>query len=149
MILGVDTDVLVHWAMSGARHHAAVRRFIERELSGAARQLGLTPQVLNEFLHVCTDPRRFDRPLPTGGAIDVVRSLWDGRETARVLPAPTVVHRTLELLETLGLGRKRILDTALAATFEAAGVKRIATFNGPDFRAFPFLRVVDPTKAGR
>jgi predicted nucleic acid-binding protein len=42
------------------------------------------------------------------------------------------------------LGRKRILDTALAATLEAARIRRLATFNGRDFEVFGFLEVVEP-----
>jgi predicted nucleic acid-binding protein len=148
LILGLDTDVVVHWAMEGAPHHRAVRGFVELQVSKHQHQLGLTPQVLHELLHVCTDPRRFDRPLPMAEAIDLVRALWDGEETVRIVPAPAVLHRTLELLTTLRLGRKRILDTALAATLEAAGVRRLVTLNGSDFRIFSFLAVVDPLKQG-
>ncbi len=74
----------------------------------------------------------------------LVRELWDGREVVRILPAPIVVHRTVELLDQLGLGRKRILDTALAATLEAAKVDHLATFNEKDFQVFPFLEVITP-----
>lgn len=144
MILGIDTDVLVHWAMEGASQHRAVRRFFETEIRERKSQLGLTPQVLYEFLHVCSDGRRFDRPLSFEQAIDMAGNLWDARETARIVPAPVVLHRTLDLLRRFKLGRKRILDTALAATFEAAGVERLATLNGKDFRIFAFLEVVDP-----
>ena len=146
MIIGIDTDVLVHWAMQGAPRHRAVRRFVEVEVSKQDSRLGLTPQVLHETLHVCTDGRRFEKPLEMKTAISLLRDLWDAKETARLLPGPTTLHRTLELLDSLGLGRKRILDTALAATLEAAGVKRLATLNAPDFRIFPFLEVIDPAR---
>ncbi|MDA2925086.1 PIN domain-containing protein [Acidobacteria bacterium AH-259-L09] len=144
MIVGIDTDVLVHWAMDGARHHRVVRRFFEAEVRERSSQLGLTSQVIFEFLHVCTDARRFEHPLSMEAALHVVRELWDGPEVVRILPAPIVVHRTVELLEQLRLGRKRILDTALAATLEAAGVACLATFNREDFQVFPFLEVITP-----
>jgi predicted nucleic acid-binding protein len=146
VIIGIDTDALVHWAMQGATHHRAVRRFIDTEVAKRGSRLGLTPQVLHEALHVCTDRRRFENPLEMTAAISLLRDLWDGKETVRVSPAATTFHRTLELLESLGLGRKRILDTALAATLEAAGIKRLATLNAQDFRIFSFLEVVDPTR---
>jgi len=50
----------------------------------------------------------------------------------------------IELLESLHLGRKRSLDTALAVTFNQAGVNRLATFNGKDYEIFAFMEVVDP-----
>ena len=43
------------------------------------------------------------------------------------------------------LGRKRILDTALAATMEAAGIKKLATLNKKDFEVFPFLELIVPS----
>ena len=149
MILALDTDVLVHWAMQGAPRHRAVRSFIRRAVSKDGLQLGLAPQILHDFLHVCTDARRFEHPLEMKQAIALARSLWDGKETARILPGPTVVHRVLELLATLRLGRKRILDTALAATLESAGVRRLATLNAADFRVFSFLEIVDPAVGTR
>jgi hypothetical protein len=48
----------------------------------------------------------------------------------------------MELMDRLRLGRKRILDTAFAATLEEAGVRHLATLNQKDFEAFDFLEVV-------
>ena len=144
MILAVDTDVLVHWAMAGAPRHRAVRRLFRQEVEKRSGALGLTPQVIHEFLHVVTDPRRFESPLPMERACELAEALWDAQEVERILPAAGVVPRTLDLLTRLGLGRKRILDTALAATLEIAGVRRLATLNRGDFEAFPFLELVSP-----
>lgn len=144
MILALDTDVLVSWAMEGAPKHRIVRRFIEEEVRDRGGQLGLVPQVLLEFLHVCTDPKRFEQPLSMDQGVQVVRELWDSKEVSRVAQAPIIIHRTLELLTQLGLGRKRLLDTALAATLEAAGIRRFATLNARDYRVFPFLELVTP-----
>ena len=144
MILGVDTDAMIHWLMAGTPHHADTRKFLEREVSEHGNSLGITSQVLFEFLHVATDPKRFENPLTVEGAIQLLRRVWNGKEVVRVQQTPAVLLRTLDLMESLRLGRKRILDTALAATFEAAGVKRIVTLNRRDFQVFPFLEVVSP-----
>lgn len=144
MILALDTDVLVHWQMEGAGHHREVAWFVERQVRQLGSSLGVSPQVLHEFLHVVTDPRRFERPMTMAAAVRRARDLWDAPEVTRVEPAPQVLHRTLALLQGLGLGRKRILDTALAATLEAAGVTRLATLNGRDYQVFGFLEILDP-----
>lgn len=144
MMLGVDTDVLVSWAMEGSAHHAASRRLIESELGRRAGRLGITTQVLFEFLHVCTDLRRFEVPLSMERANGVARGIWNASEVERIQPGSAVFERTLELLLSLKLGRKRILDTALAAALESAGIRRLATFNARDFEVFPFLEVVTP-----
>ena len=129
--------------MVGAPHHAAARRLLEREVRQGGARLGLTPQVLHEFLHVVTDAGRFPAPLSLDRAREIAAELWDAVEVQRILPSGSVVHRTLDLMGRLG--RKRILDTALAATLEAARVRRLATFNGADFAVFPFLEVVAPS----
>jgi predicted nucleic acid-binding protein len=144
VILGLDTDVLVNWAMTGAPHHIASRHLLEHEIRKAGGRLGLTPQVLYEFLHVITDARRFPEPLPMHRARELAANLWDAVEVERIVPSAGVAHRTLDLMGRFSLGRKRILDTALAATLEAAGVRRLATFNRGDFEIFPFLEVVMP-----
>jgi predicted nucleic acid-binding protein len=141
--LALDTDVLVSWAMTGTPRHVAARELVRAEIS-AGRSVGIALQVLWEFLHVVTDPRRFAMPMSMRSALLTTGALWDAPDTRRILAGPRTAHRTLELLRTLELGRKRILDTALAATLEEAGIERLATFNRKDFEAFSFLEIVEP-----
>jgi predicted nucleic acid-binding protein len=143
VILGVDTDVLVSWFMAGSPRHAAARELIQREIRDKDGLLGVTPQVVYEFLHVVTDPRRFEVPLPMPLALRIARSLWESDEVVQIHPRSEVLPRTLELMNSLRLGRKRTLDTALAATLESAKVGRLATLNPGDFRVFPFLEIVE------
>ena len=42
-------------------------------------------------------------------------------------------------------GRKRILDTLLAATYAVAGVRQIISTNARDYVIFEDLEVIDPT----
>lgn len=76
--------------------------------------------------------------------IDLALELWGSPEVDRIVPDAAVVERALGLLRAHRLGRKRILDTVLAATLEGAGVKQLATFNPDDFGTFPFLAVTVP-----
>jgi predicted nucleic acid-binding protein len=142
--LALDTDVLVAWTMGGAPSHRAVRVLLEGELAARGGRIGVLPQVLHEFLHVTTDPKRFQAPLAMADALSRADRLWNARDVVRIVPGPAVVPRTLRLMEELRLGRKRILDTAIAATLEAAGVTRLATLNAKDYRVFPFLDPVEP-----
>jgi predicted nucleic acid-binding protein len=142
VILGLDTDVLVSWAMAGAPHHRAARALLGSEVTERQGQLGVTPQVLFEFVHVSTDSRRFEHPLPMGRAVELALALWEADETLRVVPEAAVLPRAFALMSRLQLGRKRILDTVLAATLEAAGIRRLATLNPRDFAVFPFLEIV-------
>ena len=146
MILALDTDALVHWQMAGTEHHDKTRSFIEKAVRTDGVRLGLTAQVLHEFLHVTTDQRRFPRPMTMMHATRRVRELWSAPECERLLPGAEAVSRTLVLLEKYHLGRKRILDTALAATLEFAKVSRLVTLNRRDFEVFPFLEVINPSE---
>lgn len=141
-LLALDTDVLVAWAHAGALRHLESRRLVEREIGERGGRLALTPQVVFEFVHVVTDRRRFEEPLAMQEAGDLAGQLWRSPQVERIPASPRVVPRTLELLRIHGLGRKRILDTALAATLELAGVARLATWNAGDFASFDFLEVV-------
>jgi len=82
--------------------------------------------------------------MPMNQAVSVARDLWNAPETIRVPPGPSMLHRVFELLESLRLGRKRILDTALAVTLNQAGVSRLATLNGKHYEVFAFMEVIDP-----
>lgn len=148
MILGVDTDILVNFVMEGAPNHRAARRFVAETIENDA-QLGLVAQSMHEFIHVTTDPRRFENPLSMSDALRYGRALWDGGSVVRVTPSPSVFHRTLDLLSALKLGRKRILDTALAATLEESGIEVLATFNARHFEIFNFLEIVVPDDGNR
>ncbi len=131
--------------MSGATHHRAVRECFEREIRERGRRLGIVQQTLNEFLHVVTDSRRFEHPLSMVEALRLSREFWHRQDVERISPIVGLHDRLCELMAEFRLGRKRILDTVLAVTLEAAGVSRLATLNGRDFRIFSFIEVIDPT----
>jgi len=121
---------------------------IQTEVVERGSSLALTPLVVHEFLHVATDPKRFAIPLTMVEALRRVWGVWDAEEVVRVVPSLRVLPRTLELMADLQLGRKRILDTSLAATLELAGIRRLATFNPGDFRIFKFLEIVSAPRLG-
>jgi hypothetical protein len=51
-------------------------------------------------------------------------------------------------MRQFNLGRKRILDTYLAAVLHAAGVRRLLTANSADFSVFGILQIVAPGDFG-
>ena len=143
MILGIDTNVLVSWIVVGSPQHSVAYDLIKTEVGERGSSLALTPLVVHEFLHVVTDTKRFATPLSMSEALQ-----RDSEEVVRVMPSLRVLPRTLELMADLQLGRKRILDTALAATLELAGIRRLATFNPSDFKIFKFLEIISTPRPG-
>jgi len=104
--------------------------------------LALTPQVLNEFVHAVTDGKRFREPLPINRAIEVAELWWNGESVQQIFPTPESVRLGFQWMRQHGLGRKRILDTQLAATFYSHGVTRILTGNARDYRVFGCFELI-------
>jgi predicted nucleic acid-binding protein len=142
--LALDTNVLIPWLVASAPGHLAASALVAGEIRRPGGQIVLAQQVVWEFLHVATDAGRFTSPLSMDAARNLLLPVWQAAETSRVVPTPEVVPRVLELMAKHQLGRKRILDAALAATLERAGVRRLATLNGADVQCFPFIEVVEP-----
>ena len=83
-----------------------------------------------------TDPRRFSTPLTVEQAVDRAGIWWNAGEVLHVFPTTESTLLCLRWLEEHRLGRKRLLDTMLASTFQASGVASILTLNRDDFELF-------------
>lgn len=142
MIFGVDSNILVHFFLEESELHGATRQFLSQTVLTNGNQLGISESTLLEFLHVVTDPKRFQRPLSMRQALHASQELLYSKDCVLFGAHRTILLRTLELLELYRLGRKRILDTFLAATLEVAGIKKMITCNKKDFENFPFLEVL-------
>jgi len=134
-MIALDTNILIAHAIPDHPCHGAVRARIEQFVS-AGHELALTSGILSEFIHVVTDSRRFEIPLSIGEALGWAE-FWSDAEEAVLLTTDISAHRQwLRWLEEYQLGRKRLLDTLIAATWQAAGVREIFTLNPRDFEIF-------------
>ncbi|MFZ9936781.1 MAG: type II toxin-antitoxin system VapC family toxin [Luteolibacter sp.] len=113
-----------------------------KSLLADGHDLAVAPQTLAEFIHIVTDPKRMPQPLPMAEAIRRADQWWQAAEVMRVFPDGQAVTDFLGWLSRYRLGRKRLLDTLLAATFRQAGVKRMVTNNERDFRGFGCFEIV-------
>lgn len=105
--------------------------------------LALVPQTLAEFIHIVTDGKRMPQPLTMVEAINRAEHWWQAAEVVRVFPDGQAVADFFVWLTRHQLGRKRLLATILAATFQSAGVKRIITNNERDFRVLGVFEIVN------
>ena len=64
--------------------------------------------------------------------------------TGELEPTPASTNQTLRWMREFNLGRKRILDTHLAAILHTSGVRRLLTSNSADFVVFGVLEIVTP-----
>jgi predicted nucleic acid-binding protein len=142
----VDTNVLIYTHMPSLPSFERVRRYILTQLGDPDVTLIVTPLVLHEFVHVVTDPRRFDPPLTMSDALATAR-LYLGRSNVMCVGADEAAAvAAFNLLEQFQLGRKRIADTLLAATLARHEVRELITCNPSDFEVFDELTIVDPRK---
>ena len=95
--------------------------------------LAITPQVLAEFIHVVTDAKRFKTPLSMDSARDLAQRWWNVREVEQLSTGAAAVGQFFAWHRAHNLGRKRILDTRLAATYQDAGIVSLLTTDPRDF----------------
>jgi predicted nucleic acid-binding protein len=142
MICGLDTTFLVHAEVRETSGHEQARAWLRARLDGG-EQMALAPQTLAEFVHVVTDPARFSKPVPMDAAVARAREWWTAREVVQVHTNATSVALFADWMREFRLGRKRVLDTLLAATYWSHGIREIVTSNGRDFAIFGCFDVVD------
>ena len=142
-MIGIDTTFLVQLEIRESESHAAAMDVLRSRILGRDREAALALQVLTEFVHIATDPRRFKRPLSVDQALGKAGFWWNAREVARVFPEEESVAQFMAWMKSHGLGRKRLLDTLLAATYYGSGITRIATSNARDYRTFGVFELIE------
>ena len=135
MTHGVDTSFLVAVEVVEHVHHAEALRLL-KDLLARGDRVAVAPQVLTEFVHVVTDGRRFAQPFSMNMALEKSESWWNAAETEQVQPTDLAVTRFHGWMRGHQLGRKRVLDTFLAATYYAADVTSLLTLDAADFAVF-------------
>ena len=141
MTHGIDTDFLVAVEIRDHPFHAPADALLQRLIDGGD-DLAVAPQMLAEFIHISTDAKRMPQPLRMGEAVARAEFWWQAAEVVRVFPDGRAVSDFLAWLARYQLGRKRLLDTLLAATFQAAGIKRLISNNVRDFEVFGCFEIV-------
>lgn len=140
---GLDCNILVQLALADHPANATTVAAVQAETQREGR-LVFPPLVVTEFLHVVTDARRFDPPLAMIEAVDWIENLLGNPTVGLLEPSQGSLRQILRWMRQLNLGRKRILDTYLAAVLHTAGVRRLLTSNPADFTVFGVLETVVP-----
>jgi predicted nucleic acid-binding protein len=132
---GLDTSFLVAAEVSCHADHVGART-LAASLRNKGDRFALAPQALAEFVHIVTDTKRFTAPLTMPQALERAQVWWDAADLERVWPDESAVSWFLAAMTKHQLGRKRVLDTLLAATFRSAGITSLLTLNAADFAVF-------------
>ena len=83
--IGIDTSFLVAVEAAGHEQGFASRELLDRLLADDER-LVLNPDVLSEFIHVMTDPKRLSDPLTAVAALERATYWWTTKDVAPVFP---------------------------------------------------------------
>jgi len=141
-MIGIDTNILVAHAIPDHPFHGRVREQIGRLLD-EGRGFALTSAILAEFLHIVTDQRRFEKPLTLTEAL-AWAGFWSGAMEVSLITSDAAAHtQWLRWLKEYRLGRKRLIDTLIAATWHTAGIRDILTLNPRDFTIFGVFEIID------
>ncbi len=143
MKIGLDTTFLVEVSIREHDGHTAARAEMMRRLAKGDIFV-IAPQVLPEFVHVVTDARRFERPLSMVEALEKAESWWNAREVEHVSTTPESMLLFWKWMKKFDLGRKRLLDTMLAATYYSQQIDAVLTSNARDYRTFGCFQVIVP-----
>ncbi len=132
---GLDTSVLVAAAIGDHSSNKSVWIWMNEALD-RGETFAITSGILAEFIHVVTDQRRFENPLSMTEALEWSRYWCDAQEVTLLNADEHVNARWLHWIGEFRLGRKRLLDTLIAAIWMENGVTNIFTLNPADFTVF-------------
>ncbi len=141
MTYGLDTDFLVACEIVDHPFHKSADALLQKLLADE-HDFALAPQTLAEFIHVVTDQRRMPVPLVVTDAISRAEQWWQAAEVVRVFPDGNSVSDFFAWLRQYQLGRKRLLDTMLAASFRNGKVTKIITNNAKDYEVLAAFEIV-------
>ena len=140
---GLDCNILVQLALQDHPANAATVAAVQAEVLRGNRLI-FPALVVDKFLHVITDERRFSPPLTMTDALDWMETFMASPAVGVIEASPESVRQTLRWMREFKLGRKRVLDTQLAAVFHTAGVRRLFTSNPADFAVFNVFEIITP-----
>ena len=141
--IGIDTSFLVAVEAAGHEHGFLARELLARLLADK-ESFAINPDVLSEFIHAITDPKRMDDPLTVPEALERAKYWWTTPDVLRAFPTTSSTNLFLDWFKQYRLGRKRLRDTMLAASYFSAGVTRIVMLNAKDFRVFGCFEIIEP-----
>ncbi len=135
-MIGIDTSFLVAFEIAEHPWCLDARRFAGNNSEAG---FAMAPQVLTEFIHVTTDSSRFSKPLSVKEALKRSYRWWNAREVKQVFLTHQTVMVFNDWMNSFKLGRKRLLDTMLAATYVSVGIEKIVSTDARDFNIFPSI----------
>ena len=134
-MIGIDTSFMIAHGMVTHPDHDQCRSCLD-SLTRSGEEFLLSSAVVAEFIHVTTDAKRFTSPFTMQQALAQAMQWVDSLGVTTVSPDEADLEQFSQWMTKHQLGRKRILDTMLAATYFGHGATGLLTLNKPDFSIF-------------
>jgi predicted nucleic acid-binding protein len=145
MMIGIDTNILLHSLNPASECHASAVEFLGEIFGKTRPAVAVTDYVLVELYVHLRNPAIMARPLSAKAARDLVTSYWRIPNVMRIENS-SIMDEVWELAGTKDFARRRIFDARLALTLRSEGVTHFATANVKDFQGWGFEKVWNPLK---
>ena len=142
-MIGIDANFLIACEIEEHVHHDAARALLN-SLVEAGEQFAMAPQVIAEFLHIVTDAKRLKLPRTMEQALAKAEAWRTAIDVVMLYPEADALDLFFHWMSKFRLGRKRVLDSLLAATYATRNVPAIATIDATDFQVFGVFKIVAP-----
>ena len=139
----LDTNILVHAYNKSSPNQEQASKILKQAMQGQI-QACLSPQVLYEFFAVVTNAKRVEHPISTAEAANLCIDLWECNEIEKLNPSKIAPTQVFKFVEELNLSKAQIFDCVLAVTAKENSIDNIFTENMEDFKAYKFIKVVNP-----
>jgi predicted nucleic acid-binding protein len=141
-LIGVDTPFMIAHTIVEQPEHPATVDYCNQLIS-EKRLLALCPTVIDEFLHVVTDPKRFEHPLSMKKAVYIAETWMRSQETVVLLPTDDSNRLHLRWMVEHRLERKRINDTRIASIYHSQNVRILLTSNARDYSILKAFKILN------
>lgn len=139
---GIDTTFLIDLEILESPRHTAAVEVFNNWRNEKNSILVIYSNVFNEFLHVVTDPKRFENPVTIETAIERCWYWIDHSRVRVVYSGDDSLKRQLLWMSMYNLGRKRINNITMAAAYAQAGVSKIITANPDDYEILNTFEII-------
>jgi len=140
---GIDTTFLIDLEITDSPRHERAVEIFKKWQNEKNSVLCIYNNVFNEYIHVVTDAKRFNSPLTMEQAIERCWYWIDHERVKVVFADENALKRQLLWMEMHKLGRKRINDTIMAASYAKECVSKIITANPSDFEVLNTFELLE------
>lgn len=133
--IAIDTNFLVDLDITVSPRHEKVLSILN-DLGKSKSEIYVTADALLEYVHVVTDAKRFQNPFSVDMALERVNNINNHPHFTILYSDQDDFNLCMQWLKNHHLGRKRLTDTMMAATYFNNGVTELWTANAKDFEIF-------------